>query len=89
MAYEGYGDTPSRNTRYDTLAISNDPYPLDDPAGTRPYIKDIDMGDNKEADEEDKAHLAQVEHRIGGRKIRRPSRYYFGYTSAAEATREI
>lgn len=86
MAYEGYGDTPSRNTKYDTLAISNDPYPMDDPAGTRPYIKDIDMGTE---DEDDKAHLAQVEHRIGGRKIRRPSRYYFGHSSAQQATKEI
>ena len=86
MAYEGYGDTPSRNTKYDTLAISNDPYPMDDPAGTRPYIKDIpdDLGE-----EDDKAHLAKVEQRIGGRRIRRPARYYFGHTSAAEATKQI
>jgi hypothetical protein len=87
MAYEGYGDTPARDTKYDTLSISNDPYPVDDPY-SRPAIKDIELG--TEVDEPDTAHLGRIEHTIGGRKLRRPMRFYFQqHQNALEATMEI
>lgn len=89
MAYEGYGDTPARDTEYRTIASLNDPYPMDDPDSIiKPTLKDIDIATEPELEQEgDKDHLAKVDSKSGKHRMRYGLRY--AYQSAEEATKEI
>ena len=85
-AYEGYGDTPSKDSSLRALATPNNPYATAENI-SRPYVKDIptDLDNNDEP--QVRGERGRIDLTTKDKKRRYGMRYAF--TTAEEATKAI
>lgn len=82
MAYQGYGDTPSRDTDYKMLSSPNNPYPTDDMS--KSFIHDLPSDLDEE---QDRTQYGRVD--INSVDKRRRYGMQFAFLTAEQATRQI
>jgi hypothetical protein len=86
-AWEGYGDTPVRDTSLKGLSAPNNPYPDESVTVSRPVLKDVPSELDDELDERTKGQWGRVDIRAADKKRRYGMR--FAFMSAEEASRQI
>ena len=86
MAYEGYGDTPSHDTEFNTLRSPNNPYATDDSID-RVIVKDVPADSDLDGEYTNRQQYGRIDATNRDKRRRHGMRYAF--QTAEEATRKI